>query len=329
MLIPLGIIASAISSLFLNWSNAAISATITFLGGTYANLTNGKFFAFGGSNVAGTTTAYRYSLDGSTWSSGTMPSALIRGRAASNSSRIVVLRSNLAGTSTAHEYSTDGTTWTAGTYLATAALNNDLIHDGTRFIAASSASSNNISHSTDGITWSQVTANASSLRSIGSDGTRVIVALAATGTTYATTPSFPTSWTTGNFPSSQLWASVLYSNGLWLAFGSNTTSGVNNYATSTNGTTWTSRQLPTNYQFGTTEARGFVKDETFYYLTSNLATNARQIGYSTDGINWTYIIPTNTSNASYINQWAVGPDAVIGLGNSSSTPADRLPLGTR
>lgn len=253
---------------------------------TYAPLANGSWFAFGASTTAGNTTTYFYSTNGTSWSSGTMPTSAKWNVCATNGTRVVVLNTGGSGA-----YTDNGTTWTTFTWAAGSDVSKRLIWDGTRFLAPNSGTSTDaLAYSTNGATWSRTAIATNTMMSIGWDGsTRYIATRPISTSTAYTTTSSPVggagNWTTITLPSSAIWSVITYAAGIWVVAVPGSTS----YATSTNGTTWTARTLPValGAPFGSldTPSRiGFIDGYFYYYSRTGSVVNFYR---STDGINWT------------------------------------------
>lgn len=308
--IPLGFLTGAAAP-FGGFTWVAENPTaIAYNGGVYANLTNGKFFGFGNNDGAQTTT-YAYSTNGTSWSTGTLPSARDWGKAATNGTRIVATCTD----DTDFAYSTNGTTWTAVSVITTT---NDIIWDGTRFLAVGSSTTTNLAHSTDGISWAGIDIG-SGFYSIGFDGTsRWIagpIASTATARTATSNPTVAGNWGNLTMPSTGVWISFIYGNGTWLANTADSTT----YATSTNGTTWTSRTLPGTFGNTDNSARPLFFDG-FFWIMVTVGGNA-VLYASADAITWTEVknfgsIGTSGSPAlQNISGWAATTGTIVGFGN--------------
>lgn len=315
-----GILAGLIGS----FKKAALSWTITSLSpiynqvytsATYANLSNGKYFAFGFSSTGGNTSTYRYSTDGTSWSQGTLPASASWRAAATSGSRIIVAR----GSSTTGYYSDNGTTWTiTGTMFSISRSPNQIIYDGTRFIMPA-GSNNEIRYSTAGTgTWTSI-GTGSNVSGVGYDGSnRHIVTYTASSSTGESTTTFPTGFASITFPSTGIWISPIYGNSIWVA----ARAGSSSYGTSTNGTTWTSRTLPSNFSETTSDiyAKMIFSDGKFYYYYVD------NVYSSTDGINWTTEATVTGGALDNANGWAVGDGKILAFGYASTTSgsADHL-----
>lgn len=306
--IPLGILVAGGESGYF-WTTTEPTG-IAYNGGVYANLANGKFFGFG-NNDGVTTTGYAYSTDGTTWSLGTLPSARDWGKAATNGTRIVVTCTD----NTTFAYSDNGTTWTSVSVLTTI---NDILWDGTRFLAVGSPSGNNLAHSTDGASWSAIDIG-SGFYGIGFDGISRYLAGSINSTSTArrntSDPTSAGSWSDQTMPSTGVWISFIYGNGTWLANRADSAT----YATSTNGTTWTSRTLPGTFGNNDNSSRPLFFDDYFWIMVT-VSENA-VLYRSPDAITWTEIknygsIGTSGSPAlQNIGGWAATTGTIIGFGN--------------
>lgn len=298
----------------ISWLTGSITSQV-FNDAVYAPLTNGSFFAFGQSTGGGSTASYQYSVDGVTWSTGTLPAASNWGCAASNGSRIVAFRSN----STTGYYSDNGTTWTAtnalhGTNLLAPAT---ALWDGTNFVITEGANgTGTVRYSTDGITWSGTSSfgGSQSTRAIGFDGTSRYIVQRGTGfDTAQTTNTFPTGWSTVTYPYITDWGNIIYGNGLWLI----TRPGTSSYITSPTGTgSWTQRTLPSLISELTGSSVKvkmlFNGGKFYYYYLDNVYS-------SSDGINWTTDATLTGGTLDNLTGWAAGPNKVIGVGYDTTS----------
>lgn len=131
----------------------------------------------------------------------------------------------------------------------------------------------------------------------------------ASGSTAAAVSANGTSWTTNTgLPASQLWSSIAYGNGVYVAVSK--TSGTA-YATSTNGSTWTARtSLPSG-----------VYSEVLYAGGKFVAVGTNIVATSTDGLTWSAgTIPAGTwGGVTYGNGVYVAVQSVSSSTAASST----------
>lgn len=303
-----GIFAGLIGSLkrVLSWSTGTVTDQV-YRDATYSNLTNGKYFAFGPDSQGSVTTSYQYSTDGSTFITGTLPASNLWTATASSPTRVIALRSS----STTGYYTDNGTTWVeTGAIAASSQSPRQIIWDGTRFIVAA-GSSRALYYSTNGTgSWSSITSlgiTTGSALGVGYDGiNRHIITSTSTTAEAGTTTSFPSSWSLITMPSTGVWVCPVYGNGIWVA----TRLGSSSYGTSTNGTTWTSRTLPSLFSETTSDLYAkliFTDGKFYYYQTNNLYS-------STDGINWVTEATVTGGSLDNVNGWAVGGGKIIAFG---------------
>lgn len=309
-----GVLAGLIASLktaAASWSAGAMPVSWIWKAATYAPLTNGSFFAFGATTNTGTSTTYYYSTDGDSWTSGSLPAAITPRWAIASSSRLVLAPSGTTG-----YYTDNGTTWTSTTIFSASAIAQDGLWNGSRFIFVSNnTTTNGLVHSTDGASWTRYDMG-NGAASIAFDGSSTYVAVlnSATGRINTTDITSSGAWSNITLPSASAWTSVRYNGSIYVAAVENSTS----YATSTNGTTWTSRTLPAAMS-GTGTAirpRMVVKDGVFYYV--NLSGTTATPYSSSDGINWT----AGTSFATDLTAvvaWAQSSDKLRGFGSVGDT----------
>ena len=186
--------------------------------------------------------AYQYSSDGISWTQGTLPYTLLTRGCAARSNMLVVFPTN------GQPYvTTDGTTWTAygSTFSGTVYRG---IWDGTRFLFPTNntgATGLFFSTNIDATTWSSIDVGSGGFFIAFDGSSTYIVGNAAQGTSgriCTSDPTVATNWTSITFPSNGIWIDAAYGNGIWVAI----RAGVGDYATSTNGTTWTARTLPSS-----------------------------------------------------------------------------------
>lgn len=295
------------------WSmvNAPDTAVLDWQAVAYKPLANGSWFLRQNATVS--TATYYYSTNGTSWTSGSLPAASTRWRLLiAGSDRVVALRS-LTGTGGV-AYSTNGTTWTLANFASIPNVFYQGIFDGTRFLAVGIDASGaaGLFYSTDSSATSWGNINLDGGYSIGFDGTsRYVILEGSTSAFHKTCTSDPTisaNWTSITLPSSEDWTSVVYGNGVWLA----TKSSGTGYATSTDGTTWTSRTLPSSV---TTDLnnKAFFANGKFYYVAGN---NDTLYSSTTGTGGWT---STLTSSLDIAKDWAYSGDTIIGVGSRPTT----------
>ena len=301
------------------WSLGTLPVSWFWKVATYAPLSNASFFAFGASTNTGTTSTYYYSTDGDSWSSGTLPAAVATRWAVGNGSRVVL---GFSTSTTGGGYYTDnGTTWTATAIISVFGASffpQDGLWDGSRFIFVTNDSvTNGLCYSTTGASWSRYDIG-SGAQSIGFDGNSTYVAVlnSATGRINTTDITSSAAWSNITLPSTGNWTSVRHNGSIWVAAVGNPTS----YATSTDGTTWTSRTLPAAMSGSGTAIRPKmeVRDGKFYYLSLD-GTTATPYS-SSDGINWT-AGNTVATDLTAITCWATSSNKMLAFGSIGATTA--------
>ncbi|MBK9502653.1 MAG: hypothetical protein IPO06_25375 [Leptospiraceae bacterium] len=153
------------------------------------------------------------------------------------------------------------------------------------------------------ITTAQITSQIQFL-----DNTAIIVDTPTTTTT-TTTPAVPGStWTARTLPSSQVWRSVTYANGVFVAVGNGTA-----VATSPDGITWTDRTMPSSaLWWSVTYGNGvFVAVAGGTSLSTAAAT-------SPDGITWT---SRTLPNSLYWNSVTFGNGVFVAVATLNSVAA--------
>lgn len=318
-----GVLGGFISSIrrIFSWSSVAAGSTTFHQFAAYANQANSRFLVVGtGTSLTQSNNAYRYSLDGTTWSAGTLPASVSPRALISNGSRIVL---SITGSNTAY-YTDNGTTWTAVTAWSNATpIRTDGIYDGTNFVltARNSGGANNVRYSTDGITWQSISNAAQvniNVEAIGHDGSsRYIVGEVggAARTAVGALSSSPT-WNAITFPTTPSSIESIRHNGnVWLI----TTGGSANALVSSNGTTWTATTLPATFGTATTGSRpkiGVFQGK-FYFLSGNGSTSS--IWTSTNGTAWTQRVSGLTTNVAITMGWAFGEGKVVVVGPDIAT----------
>lgn len=319
-----GVFAGLTGSFLRRFGNLWRQGTITdqvYRSAVYADLTNGKYFAFGANSTGNGTNVYQYSLDGVNWTAGTFPVSTTIRASATNAPVKNLLVVYPTGTATIYT-TTNGTTWTArtGGAIINATIGGGT-WDGTRFLFATSSTTAGIVYSTasDGSTWSSVDNGPSNLVVEFGNG-RYHASTGAQTSTVRTTASDPTvagNWANTTMPSALIWSDFKFGNGVWVAIAVVSTT----YATSTNGTTWTSRTLPAAPGDTTSGVQKIVfYNDRFYYWGGDAVRS------STDGITWTVVQSFGATTLDNINGWMTGPNRLVGVGNDSTTVGTTVTL---
>lgn len=211
---------------------------------------NGSAYGAGVTIIAGVTGQLRSSTDGITWTTrtSTFGTTAINSAAYGNSTFVIAGNTALLATST------DGTTWTSRTsgfvgsnILRVRYVNSQFITVGT---------SGFVGNSTDGITWTTRRPNGNSVTAMDIAYGAGVYALSKQGEILYTSTDL-TTWTTRTvgFDGSLTLQNVLFANNVFVLLPTNNTTNVPsyfNYATSTDGITWTSRNLtpmPSTYTY--------------------------------------------------------------------------------
>jgi len=141
------------------------------------------------------------------------------------------------------------------------------------------------------------------------DNTAVIVDIPTTTTTTTTTPAVPgSSWTARTLPSSQVWRSVTYANGVFVAVGNGTA-----VATSPDGITWTDRTMPSSaLWWSVTYGNGVFAAVSGGTSLSTVAAT------SPDGITWT---SRTLPNSLYWNTVTFGNGVFVAVASLNSVAA--------
>jgi len=249
---------------------ARVWTNVAYGNGTYVAVSGGD------SSVAATST------DGINWTQQALPYTG-SWRVVFGGGVFVAVNWNSTNTNNSVITSTNGSSWTQRTVQNESAWY-DIAYNGTVFCAVSS-SANRAMTSPDGATWTT--------RSIGSESWSAVsygngLFVAVPGLNSQARPWFATStdgatWTSRNIGSSQVWRSVVYGDGLWVAIAENTTT----YATSTNGTDWTIRTTLPSASNWQSVAYGNGQFVLFSFYTLN--GGGTPVAVSSDGINWTTV----------------------------------------
>lgn len=290
----------------LAWAGGTLVNSVAHVAAVYAPFSAGKFFGFAsGSAISSSTNLYNYSVDGTSWLGGTLPTSALWRAAATNGSRIVIASNTFTTL-----YSDNGTTWTVSGSMP-GSIKIEGLWDGTYFVFSAFSFTGSINWSSDGVTWN--TYNGASTSAIGYDGVGTYITIRQDqedGRINTTDITSAAAWSTITLPTEDVtWSSVNHNGFIWIAAGT----GSNLYATSTNGTTWTQRTLPAAMSGSGTGVRPkmAVLDGKFYYVARSGTTAL--IYSSSDGINWT--LEESIANGLEAAQgWAIGPNSLVAVG---------------
>jgi hypothetical protein len=293
----------------ITWTSAT-----SIIGGTWSSgIYSDKFVAIGPLSSEAI-----YSTNGVSWNlSNKMPDAFWAFLGEGTSRYIAYNGSNLylavrSGSSIATT-STDAITWTAASIPTSAAGVTTIGYGHGRFVIANNTTTTNqLSHSTNGTTWTNISPaalrfNINQFSYDSSSNIMVGVGNLTTSRISLTRSTDGITWTTGTMPAlgaitAITYNSVSFGNGNFVAVG---TSGAAAY--STDGITWTSVTLPTQGTWtGVTYA-----DSKFVAVSSNTSSGAT----STDGITWTARTLSTSSNWSIlIGRTVVAEEGVVARG---------------
>lgn len=304
------------------FSAGTLATTLFYTTAIYAPVTNGNYFAFGGENAANPTATYNYSSNGTSWVAANLPSSINSRATAFNGSRIVLGTASVGG-----YWSDNGTTWTGTSMPGTSVAKSEGLWDGSRYVFSGTSGTTSIIYSTDtgGTSWASY-ANISA-NSLGFDGSNAYIAVNATNTASINTTDITSAaaWSNITLPSSINWTSIKHNGSIWVA----AAGGSSTYATSTNGTTWTSRTLPflmSGAASTSVRPKMAVLNGEFYYL--GVFDGERRIYSSSNGIDWTLEF-TSTVGTGIAQGWAVGGGKIISVGISpNSNASSSLMIGT-
>ena len=192
--------------------------------------------------------------------------------------------------------STDGISWTFQSNVLTATRNWSAIAYGNGTFVIIGESSSVAQYSSNGTTWSAGTMPGTdewtAIAYGNISGTNYFVAVSGiTGNSTAAASSTDggATWTARTLPTSTRWSSVTFGNGTFVAVAGNSGTTTTSAAYSTDGTTWTSSTLPgAAARWTNVTWNGSVFVATAY--------NSSRSAVSEDGITWTEITMTTTSN---------------------------------
>jgi hypothetical protein len=247
----------------------------------------------------------RYSTDGVTWKTSTLP--------ASKSWQSIVFTSNafVAIDSAASAYSvrsSDGITWTVNATVTAGAINGTgggLVY-GTNGVIAFRTPGNGSRSTNNGITWTSTTIPATggpNYVSAAYGAGKYVVIAGGTSTDKTAYSSNGTSWTAGTLPTSANWSAITFGNGKFVAVAKDS----NIAAYSTDGINWTSSTISRSSDW----VEITYGDGKYVVVGST----SQRIATSTDGISWSdgYF---NTSGNVY--------GIIYGLGTPASGTAGQV-----
>lgn len=288
----------------------SVSSAFLIRGGTYCDLDNAKWFVTLGTNQSNgsITNTYFYSTDGSSWSSGTFPANAEVRAIAGNGFRVVACSTNGGGGTSQAFVSTNGTTWTAYSLPSTSLTGSELLWDGTRFIyGTTDTGGNGLVHSVDGTSWTGLSNGGYSVNSVRVLNQEYYAFAGLTSRRCTSNPTVASNWENITMPASAQWITGAYGNNIYVALRVN----ANTYATSTNGTTWTSRTLPFTITTGVSPELIFRNGRFYIYQDGTVYS-------STNGIDWTPRTPVFSTTLADLWVWISGPDRILGFGNNAA-----------
>jgi len=262
--------------------------------------------------VVYSSSTFLYSTNGTSWTSGTMPSVTTWNGVAFGNGYFVAVTSGGNGPAA---YSTNGTTWTASTLSGSSpscySVAAGTISGTTYYIAPDPGAGTNYQRSTNGTSWSLQTYPVSAIGYIAFYNGRFMAVgegyISATSTNASVYSTNGTTWTATTTTFSGFWAAMAAGNGTFVAVqGGASASTSFNY--STNGTSWVAGTLPLSSIYRTaTWGNGY------FFISGYSSTNAC---YSSNGITW-----TATTN-SYAWRWTTTGfinNIFINLSDANST----------
>jgi len=288
----------------------ATVATGQAAGGSYRDM------AFGNSiyvlpSASGTTTDWRTSTDGATWTARTGP-GVNAGRSIGFGMGIFVVFNSASNMYT----STDDITWTSHAAGLSASFNCEVIfYGGGLWVAmGQNGSTQDLAYtSTNGTTWTARTVPAIAGYERIAYGNSIYVATAGTlwsgsTTTYATSPDGVT-WTSRTLPFTSTVGGLVFANGKFWMLPSNVGTAI---WSSTDGINWTSNAISPTIGAN----RGLAFDGTIFAAIDNVGT----FSVSADGLNWVVKLATGYSSAVRLNYGTGGTYIVCINGN----PANKI-----
>lgn len=309
MLIPIGFLGALISK----FRTRTIADAYFKSDGSYQSWVSTRKYLqarFGGgvNNLA-------HSTNGETWSYVAAP--LGDAQSIAQNGSIIVMASGQNFFS-----STDGITWTQRTGTTAGEIHR-MFWDGSRFLATSwytAQSSPTIYFSSAGTTWSGLSPFGSGLTNVycialQHNGSGTYIATRSGSTTAArictSDPTVASNWSAITMPSTGVWAGLAFGNSTWVA----TRAGSTAYGTSTNGTTWTARTLPSNFSESTANLPKitFANGKFYYYYQDFVYSSA-------DGITWE-AESINGNTLDMVGSWIYDGSKLRGFGGDTITAA--------
>jgi len=280
-------------------TNSIVSYTYSGIGAS------GRFIA-----TPTTTTAFKYSNNGTTWSTGSFPTAGAWNVLASGANKFIAIKSG----STSAMSSDDGIAWNNRTIGTVSRSWNAAVYGTDRFVAVSSTA-NTAAYSTNGTTWTEASMSAGdSTFNAWIDvcyGKNKFVAVANTGNaiSYSTNGASWTAETIDSIVDQKDWVSIAYGNNRFVAMSSQ-----GDIAYSFDLATWYDAAMPVRG-----DASGWTKlrysQGVFFAVRATGAENLWAT--SPDGIVWTSRVPATSQ--SWSNLAFGNPDITLGdstIGNS-------------
>jgi hypothetical protein len=239
------------------------------------------------------------SVDGATWTQGTLPST------SSQSSFFSVTHGNgvfvAVGYGARAATSADGITWTLRTLPSAMYAPRSVAYGNGVFVAIAHGGA--AATSPDGVTWTQRTLPANAEWEGVAYGGGVFVAVIGGYSDSAATSADGIAWTLRTLPSYDNWKAIAYGNGLFAVVAS----GASVAATSPNGIAWTQRTLPASATWSSVAYGG----GSFAAIA-----HGNTAATSTDGVTWTQrTLPVYAQWSSI----AYGNSRFVGIASDSVT----------
>ena len=281
--------------------------------------TGSKFVAVGHDNSSAPYGAS--SANGETWSAVTLPTVsgtyTYSAIAYNGTNRYVAVIQDSRNIA----YSTDGVSWTSFSNAFTSPLATwtDVVY-GDKWVCISGSSARVQYASDPTAAWSNATIAGGSTENsaiayglVGATYRYVIVTGYTSGSQIASHSTDGITWTSAaSMPSSDVWSSIAYGNGKFVAVAGNTTTTTTKAAYSTNGTSWTAATMPG-------AAARWVKVVYGGNAFTAFAYNSTRTAYSEDGITWVEG-PALTATANW-NTAAYGNERLVALATGGTTTA--------
>jgi hypothetical protein len=302
------------NDIFIVVTEISDDSTNTIVSYTYSGVgASGRFIA-----TPTTGTDFRYSNNGSTWTSGSFPVAGNWNVLASGANKFIAIKSG----STSAMSSDDGIAWTSRTIGSVARNWNAAVYGSDRFVAVSSTA-NAAAYSTNGTTWTVTSMSAGdSTFNAWVDicyGKNKFVAVANTGNavSYSTDGITWTAETIDSVVDAKDWVSIAYGNNRFVAMSSQ-----GDVAYSFDLATWYDASMPDR-----TEGAGWNKlryaQGVFFAVRTNAANNWAT---SPDGIIWTTRTPATSQ--SWSNLAFGNPDITLGDSTLSNSKPMWIVIGS-